>query len=49
MLGYEMIIYHCNSLFFSLNKTRNPEPWERVDPTKPQKVVYWPTNFTNTA
>ncbi|XP_072237384.1 normal mucosa of esophagus-specific gene 1 protein [Leuresthes tenuis] len=22
-----------------LNKTRNPEPWERVDPTKPQKLI----------
>ncbi|XP_041848068.1 normal mucosa of esophagus-specific gene 1 protein [Melanotaenia boesemani] len=22
-----------------LNKSRNPEPWERVDPTKPQKLV----------
>lgn len=22
-----------------LNRTRNPEPWERVDPTKPQKLV----------
>ncbi|XP_061739676.1 normal mucosa of esophagus-specific gene 1 protein [Nerophis ophidion] len=21
-----------------LNKTSNPEPWERVDPTKPQKL-----------
>lgn len=26
---------------FSLNKTRNPEPWERVDPSKPQKVTYF--------
>lgn len=24
---------------FSLNKTSNPEPWERVDPSKPQKVT----------
>ncbi|KAM9764961.1 normal mucosa of esophagus-specific gene 1 protein [Menidia menidia] len=22
-----------------LNKSRNPEPWERVDPTKPQKLI----------
>ncbi|KAM4602657.1 normal mucosa of esophagus-specific gene 1 protein [Polymixia lowei] len=22
-----------------LNKTRNPEPWERLDPSKPQKLV----------
>ncbi|XP_029314916.1 normal mucosa of esophagus-specific gene 1 protein [Cottoperca gobio] len=22
-----------------LNKTRNPEPWERVDPSKPQKLI----------
>ncbi|KAM7405863.1 hypothetical protein PAMP_000282 [Pampus punctatissimus] len=22
-----------------LNKTSNPEPWERVDPSKPQKVI----------
>ncbi|XP_037549236.1 normal mucosa of esophagus-specific gene 1 protein [Nematolebias whitei] len=22
-----------------LNKTSNPEPWERVDPTKPQKLI----------
>ncbi|KAM9860422.1 normal mucosa of esophagus-specific gene 1 protein [Aulostomus maculatus] len=22
-----------------LNKTSNPEPWERVDPSKPQKLV----------
>ncbi|XP_029987006.1 normal mucosa of esophagus-specific gene 1 protein [Sphaeramia orbicularis] len=22
-----------------LNKSRNPEPWERVDPTKPQKLL----------
>uniref|UniRef100_A0A4W5JYL3 Normal mucosa of esophagus specific 1 n=1 Tax=Hucho hucho TaxID=62062 RepID=A0A4W5JYL3_9TELE len=22
-----------------LNKSRNPEPWERVDPSKPQKLV----------
>ncbi|KAM7424472.1 hypothetical protein PAMA_000693 [Pampus argenteus] len=22
-----------------LNKTRNPEPWERLDPSKPQKVI----------
>ncbi|XP_040004092.1 normal mucosa of esophagus-specific gene 1 protein [Xiphias gladius] len=22
-----------------LNKTRNPEPWERVDPSKPQKFI----------
>ncbi|XP_010743647.1 normal mucosa of esophagus-specific gene 1 protein [Larimichthys crocea] len=22
-----------------LNKTNNPEPWERVDPTKPQKLI----------
>ncbi|XP_029354482.1 normal mucosa of esophagus-specific gene 1 protein [Echeneis naucrates] len=21
-----------------LNKTRNPEPWERIDPSKPQKL-----------
>ncbi|XP_057176554.1 normal mucosa of esophagus-specific gene 1 protein [Triplophysa rosa] len=21
-----------------LNKTRNPEPWEKLDPSKPQKV-----------
>lgn len=26
------------TLTFSLNKTNNPEPWERVDPSKPQKV-----------
>lgn len=25
---------------FSLNKTSNPEPWERVDPSKPQKVTF---------
>ncbi|KAG7232819.1 hypothetical protein INR49_008049 [Caranx melampygus] len=23
----------------SLNKTKNPEPWERVDPSKPQKLI----------
>lgn len=22
-----------------INKTGNPEPWERVDPTKPQKLI----------
>ncbi|KAM7015156.1 normal mucosa of esophagus-specific gene 1 protein isoform 1-T2 [Tautogolabrus adspersus] len=22
-----------------LNKTKNPEPWERVDPSKPQKLI----------
>ncbi|KAG7483219.1 hypothetical protein JOB18_042996 [Solea senegalensis] len=22
-----------------LNKTTNPQPWERVDPTKPQKLI----------
>ncbi|XP_028257980.1 normal mucosa of esophagus-specific gene 1 protein [Parambassis ranga] len=22
-----------------LNKTRNPEPWERLDPSKPQKLI----------
>ncbi|KAM9826492.1 normal mucosa of esophagus-specific gene 1 protein [Syngnathus typhle] len=22
-----------------LNKTSNPEPWERVDPSKPQKLI----------
>ncbi|XP_035017618.1 normal mucosa of esophagus-specific gene 1 protein [Hippoglossus stenolepis] len=22
-----------------LNKTNNPEPWERVDPSKPQKFI----------
>ncbi|TKS69592.1 Normal mucosa of esophagus-specific gene 1 protein [Collichthys lucidus] len=22
-----------------LNKSNNPEPWERVDPTKPQKLI----------
>ncbi|XP_040894195.1 normal mucosa of esophagus-specific gene 1 protein [Toxotes jaculatrix] len=22
-----------------LNKTQNPEPWERVDPSKPQKLI----------
>nr|XP_046248855.1 normal mucosa of esophagus-specific gene 1 protein [Scatophagus argus] len=22
-----------------LNKSKNPEPWERVDPTKPQKLI----------
>ncbi|XP_047437590.1 normal mucosa of esophagus-specific gene 1 protein [Mugil cephalus] len=22
-----------------LNKTHNPEPWERVDPSKPQKLI----------
>ncbi|XP_058243358.1 normal mucosa of esophagus-specific gene 1 protein [Hemibagrus wyckioides] len=22
-----------------LNKTSNPEPWERLDPTKPQKLI----------
>nr|XP_061795922.1 normal mucosa of esophagus-specific gene 1 protein-like [Nerophis lumbriciformis] len=22
-----------------LNKTSNPEPWERVDPSKPQKLL----------
>lgn len=22
-----------------INKSQNPEPWERVDPTKPQKLV----------
>ncbi|XP_054901081.1 normal mucosa of esophagus-specific gene 1 protein-like [Poeciliopsis prolifica] len=22
-----------------LNKTENPEPWERVDPSKPQKLI----------
>ncbi|XP_015231077.1 PREDICTED: normal mucosa of esophagus-specific gene 1 protein [Cyprinodon variegatus] len=22
-----------------LNKTSNPEPWERLDPSKPQKLV----------
>ncbi|XP_026176201.1 normal mucosa of esophagus-specific gene 1 protein [Mastacembelus armatus] len=22
-----------------LNKTRNPEPWERLDPSKPQKLL----------
>ncbi|KAL3065764.1 normal mucosa of esophagus-specific gene 1 protein [Trematomus bernacchii] len=22
-----------------LNRTRNPEPWERVDPSKPQKLI----------
>ncbi|XP_036391605.1 normal mucosa of esophagus-specific gene 1 protein [Megalops cyprinoides] len=22
-----------------LNKTRNPEPWENIDPTKPQKFI----------
>ncbi|XP_062262391.1 normal mucosa of esophagus-specific gene 1 protein [Platichthys flesus] len=22
-----------------LNKTNNPEPWERVDPSKPQKII----------
>ncbi|XP_070763878.1 normal mucosa of esophagus-specific gene 1 protein [Enoplosus armatus] len=22
-----------------LSKTRNPEPWERVDPSKPQKLI----------
>ncbi|XP_076850085.1 normal mucosa of esophagus-specific gene 1 protein [Brachyhypopomus gauderio] len=22
-----------------LNKTRNPEPWERIDPSKPQKLI----------
>lgn len=25
---------------FSINKTSNPEPWERVDPSKPQKVTF---------
>lgn len=24
---------------YSLNKTSNPEPWERLDPSKPQKVM----------
>lgn len=28
------------TLIFSLNKTSNPEPWERVDPSKSQKVEY---------
>uniref|UniRef100_A0A8C5FNU2 Uncharacterized protein n=1 Tax=Gadus morhua TaxID=8049 RepID=A0A8C5FNU2_GADMO len=28
-----LIIY-----FLSLNKTNNPEPWERLDPSKPQKL-----------
>lgn len=23
----------------SINKTGNPEPWETVEPTKPQKVM----------
>ncbi|XP_029904256.1 normal mucosa of esophagus-specific gene 1 protein [Myripristis murdjan] len=22
-----------------LNKTRNPEPWERIDPSAPQKLI----------
>ncbi|XP_060889694.1 normal mucosa of esophagus-specific gene 1 protein [Labrus mixtus] len=22
-----------------LNKTKNPEPWERLDPSKPQKLI----------
>ncbi|KAK5874253.1 hypothetical protein PBY51_019219 [Eleginops maclovinus] len=22
-----------------LNKTRNPEPWEKIDPSKPQKLI----------
>ncbi|KAM4596921.1 normal mucosa of esophagus-specific gene 1 protein [Fundulus diaphanus] len=22
-----------------LNKTHNPEPWERLDPSKPQKLI----------
>ncbi|XP_035483261.1 normal mucosa of esophagus-specific gene 1 protein [Scophthalmus maximus] len=22
-----------------MNKTNNPEPWERVDPSKPQKLI----------
>ncbi|XP_071376953.1 normal mucosa of esophagus-specific gene 1 protein [Centroberyx affinis] len=22
-----------------LNRTRNPEPWERLDPSKPQKLI----------
>ncbi|XP_036952165.1 normal mucosa of esophagus-specific gene 1 protein [Acanthopagrus latus] len=22
-----------------INKTKNPEPWERVDPSKPQKLL----------
>ncbi|XP_048829513.1 normal mucosa of esophagus-specific gene 1 protein-like [Brienomyrus brachyistius] len=22
-----------------LNKTRNPEPWEKLDPSKPQKLI----------
>ncbi len=24
--------------FYRLNKSRNPEPWETLDPSKPQKV-----------
>ncbi|XP_043990871.1 normal mucosa of esophagus-specific gene 1 protein-like isoform X1 [Gambusia affinis] len=30
-------LFHKNDVI--LNKTSNPEPWERVDPTKPQKFV----------
>eukprot|EP00063_Salmo_salar_P089003 XP_014063838.1 PREDICTED: normal mucosa of esophagus-specific gene 1 protein-like [Salmo salar] len=36
----------CASLYFLftkndviLNKSTNPEPWERLDPSKPQKLV----------
>lgn len=27
------------TFIFSLNKSYNPEPWEKIDPSKPQKVT----------
>ncbi|XP_007564007.1 normal mucosa of esophagus-specific gene 1 protein-like [Poecilia latipinna] len=30
-------LFHKNDVI--LNKTSNPEPWERVNPSKPQKFV----------
>lgn len=27
------------TFMFSLNKSYNPEPWEKIDPSKPQKVT----------
>ncbi|XP_049418773.1 normal mucosa of esophagus-specific gene 1 protein [Epinephelus fuscoguttatus] len=33
------IYFLCTKPDVILNKTRNPEPWERVDPSKPQKLI----------
>lgn len=38
-VGLSEVMFSVLSFTFSIDRKRNPEPWESVDPTVPQKVL----------